>query len=120
MQKAEGFHGSRRIGTEVYVERIQAIESDAEARIVHDENYGKSGGEVFGGEIALNEGFIVVGGKDCVALGEDAEDIGGEFDVAAAARNGENIVACSCRGFEVTGDDLGVPYHVDTIGLWKI
>jgi hypothetical protein len=47
--------------------------------------------------------------EDCVTIGEDAEYLSCELDIAATAGKGEDFEAGACCRFEVIWDDLSLP-----------
>lgn len=55
--------------------------------------------------------------EDSVPVGQDAEDVCGEFYVTAAAGEGKDLEAGAGWGFEVIGDDLGLPGQGDGFEL---
>jgi len=52
---------------------------------MHDAEDGKGRAEVAGAEMGGHEEFVVVRCEGGAAFGEDAEDVGGDVDVAVAS-----------------------------------
>lgn len=113
----ECVHWARGIFRQIQIQRVELVFGDLQRGVLHDEKNVEGGGEIVGAEVALEEGFVVVGGEEGVAVGEDAEDVRGELDVEGPGGDGEGVEAGAGGGIEVARDDLGVPDHACGVGL---
>lgn len=82
---------------------------DFEVGVGHDDDDGEGVGEGVGFEVGGDEQLVVMRVEDSLALGEQAEDIGGELYVAVARGEGEHREAGARGGLEEAGLDLSGP-----------